>query len=92
MRGRLIAGEHLLPVPNPFVREILNDSVDAAMVEAIARIARISQLVTVAEYVETAEIRARLASLGVDYVQGYGVHVPEPLMLGRLPDSRKLGA
>jgi EAL domain-containing protein (putative c-di-GMP-specific phosphodiesterase class I) len=32
---------------------------------------------TIAEFVENAEIEALLSDIGVDYVQGYGVHMPE---------------
>ena len=34
---------------------------------------------TVAEYVETREIRARVALLGVDYGQGFAIGRPTPL-------------
>jgi EAL domain-containing protein (putative c-di-GMP-specific phosphodiesterase class I) len=33
---------------------------------------------TVAEYVEDAETRRRLAEIGVDFIQGFGEHHPEP--------------
>jgi EAL domain-containing protein (putative c-di-GMP-specific phosphodiesterase class I) len=36
-------------------------------------------LTTVAEYVETEEIRARIATLGVDYGQGFAIARPLPL-------------
>jgi hypothetical protein len=38
------------------------------------------QLITVAEYVETDEIRLRVARLGVDYGQGFAIARPEPLI------------
>ena len=42
---------------------------------------------TVAEYVETEEIRARVATLGVDYGQGFAIGRPTPLdeLLSELP-------
>jgi EAL domain-containing protein (putative c-di-GMP-specific phosphodiesterase class I) len=45
------------------------------------------QLTTVAEYVETDEIRQRVAHLGVDYAQGFAVGRPIPLgdVLEQLP-------
>jgi EAL domain-containing protein (putative c-di-GMP-specific phosphodiesterase class I) len=49
------------------------------MVEAIHRIGHQMGLKTVAEYVESDEILAVLQQIGVDYVQGNGVHCPEPL-------------
>jgi predicted signal transduction protein with EAL and GGDEF domain len=44
-------------------------------------------IATVAEYVETEEIRARIATLGVDYGQGFAIGRPAPLtdLLGELP-------
>jgi sensor c-di-GMP phosphodiesterase-like protein len=44
-------------------------------------------LVTVAEYVETEEIRLRVATLGVDYGQGFAIARPAPLadLLMELP-------
>ncbi|MEX0604390.1 MAG: EAL domain-containing protein [Marinobacter sp.] len=62
-----------------FVKDILNDPVDAAMVDAIAKIARLMGIQTVAEYVENDSVIELLAAIGVDYAQGYGIHRPEPL-------------
>jgi hypothetical protein len=57
------------------------------MVEAIAHLARAMKLTTVAEYVETDEIRIRVAALGVDYGQGFAIARPSPLvdLLQELP-------
>lgn len=64
-----------------FVRQILENEVDAAIVEAIARVAKVMEICTVAEYVENDAVRALLATLGVGFGQGYGIHKPEPLTL-----------
>ena len=56
-----------------------DDPVDSAMVEAIIRIGHVMGLKTIAEYVENKAIMQRLSVLGVDYVQGFGMHRPEPL-------------
>ena len=61
-----------------FVRDITIDAVDRAMVESVNRIAHEMGLRTVAEFVETDAIMQSLCALGVDYVQGYGVAMPEP--------------
>jgi EAL domain-containing protein (putative c-di-GMP-specific phosphodiesterase class I) len=41
---------------------------------------------TIAEYVETDALRARMADLGVDYGQGFAIGKPQPLadLLGEL--------
>ncbi|MET0281175.1 MAG: EAL domain-containing protein [Steroidobacteraceae bacterium] len=69
----------MLKIDGSFVRDVLKDPRAESMVQAIAQLARSMQLVTVAEYVETEEIRLRVASLGVDYGQGFAISRPAPL-------------
>lgn len=69
-----------IKVDGAFVRDMLTDPIDFAMVEAIIRIGHVMGLKTIAEYVESEAIMHRLAELGVDYVQGFGIHRPEPLI------------
>ena len=69
-----------IKVDGAFVRDMLTDPVDCAMVEAIIRIGHVMGLQTIAEYVESEAIMQRLATLGVDYVQGFGMHRPERLV------------
>ena len=64
-----------------FVRDMLSDRVDFAMVEAINRIGHLMGIQTVAEFVEHDAILQSLKALGVDYAQGYGIHRPESLAL-----------
>jgi len=68
----------VLKIDGSFVRDVLKDSRSEFMVRAIAQLAGSMQLATVAEYVETEEIRARVATLGVDYGQGFAIGRPEP--------------
>jgi len=77
----------ILKIDGSFVRDILRDSRAESMVRAIAQLARNMSLMTVAEYVETEEIRARIATLGVDYGQGFAIGRPEPFgdVLEQLP-------
>ena len=62
-----------------FVKDILEDKVDGAMVKAINEVSKVMNKKTVAEYVENDEIRQKLSEISVDYVQGYGVEKPRPL-------------
>jgi EAL domain-containing protein (putative c-di-GMP-specific phosphodiesterase class I) len=57
------------------------------MIEVIARLAHSMSMTTVAEYVETEEIRTRITELGVDYGQGFAIARPVPLdeVLAQLP-------
>ena len=66
----------MLKIDGSFVRDILKDPRAESMVRAIAQLARGMSLVTVAEYVETEEIRTRVATLGVDYGQGFAIGRP----------------
>jgi diguanylate cyclase (GGDEF)-like protein len=68
-----------LKIDGAFVRDIASNPVDRSMVEAIHRIGHQMGLKTVAEYVESDQALALLREIGVDYVQGNGVHCPEPL-------------
>ncbi|WP_152765380.1 GGDEF and EAL domain-containing protein [Alkalilimnicola sp. S0819] len=68
-----------LKIDGVFVRQILGNPVDAAMVEAIAKVGAVMGLQTVAEFVENEAMAGLLKDLGVDYAQGYGIHKPEPL-------------
>jgi len=70
-----------IKIDGVFVRDMLFDRVDYAMVEAINRIGHLMGIQTVAEFVENEAILQRLKELGVDYAQGYGIHRPEPLAL-----------
>jgi len=48
-------------------------------VAAITQVAKVMELETVAEYVESDEARKLLAELGVDFAQGHAVGRPIPL-------------
>ncbi len=69
----------MLKIDGSFVRDVVRDPRAESMVRAIAQLARTMSLTTVAEYVETEEIRARVATLGVDYGQGFAIAKPLPL-------------
>jgi diguanylate cyclase (GGDEF)-like protein len=70
----------MLKIDGSFVRDILKDARAESMVRAIAQLSRSMGIGTVAEYVETEEIRARVASLGVDYGQGFAIGQPAPFV------------
>ncbi|MEX2501065.1 MAG: EAL domain-containing protein [Trueperaceae bacterium] len=69
----------LLKIDGSFVRDLSHDPHAASIIAQIHRLGRSIGLRTVAEFVETEEIRAHLAAIGVDEVQGYAVSRPEPL-------------
>ena len=68
-----------LKIDGSFVRDIVRDPVDFALVEAINRIGHVLGMRTIAESAESEAILEKLRDLGVDYVQGNAIHVPELL-------------
>lgn len=79
----------LLKIDGTFVRDIDSDSQNRAIVEAINHVARSLDKTTIAEYVENRDAIPVLRALGVDYLQGYAIHRPEPLevLLRRLASA-----
>ncbi len=77
----------MLKIDGSFVRDVLTDPRAESMVRSIAQLARSMSMVTVAECVETREICARVALLGVDYGQGFAIGRPTALtdLLAGLP-------
>ena len=68
-----------LKIDGALVQAILRDDVACTMVEAINRIAYAMDIETIAEFVENTQVLNRLRAIGVDYAQGFGIHVPQPL-------------
>ena len=67
-----------LKIDGAYVRGSRHDSVDYAVVDAIQRLARAVGAKTIAESVESEETLQQLRALGIDFVQGYAIHRPEP--------------
>ncbi len=68
-----------LKIDGGFVKDMMKDPIDHAMVEAIHRIGHVMGIETIAESVENQHILAELKAIGVDYAQGYEVGRPAPL-------------
>jgi EAL domain-containing protein (putative c-di-GMP-specific phosphodiesterase class I) len=68
-----------LKIDGNFVRDILSDAGDDAMVQAFNQIGHVMGLTTVAEFVESQAILDRLRVIGVDYAQGFGIARPQPV-------------
>jgi diguanylate cyclase (GGDEF)-like protein/PAS domain S-box-containing protein len=67
-----------LKIDGSFVKDMLEDPIDRAMVESINQIGHVMGKLTIAEFVETPEIMRALAEVGVDYAQGYAIAKPLP--------------
>ncbi len=70
-----------LKIDGRFVSDMIENSIDHAMVAAINGIGRVMGIRTVAEYAHSAAIIERLSELGVDYAQGNAIGAPVPLEL-----------
>ncbi|WP_100657675.1 EAL domain-containing protein [Alteromonas flava] len=66
-------------IDGAFVRDLLTDPIDLAMVRSINDVAKAIGMQTVAEFVENSDIKVQLGRMGVDYAQGYGIAMPAPL-------------
>jgi diguanylate cyclase (GGDEF)-like protein/PAS domain S-box-containing protein len=66
-------------IDGSFVKDILVDPIDMAMVNSIKDVAKAMGMETVAEFVESTEIMVELGKMGVDFAQGYGVAKPHAL-------------
>ena len=78
--------DHVRSLPLDFLKidgriifAIARDPVAAAKVTAIRRVCQGRGVRTIAEMVESEEVRQKLASLEVDYAQGFGIARPHPL-------------
>ena len=67
-----------LKIDGSFVKDMLDDPVNHAMVEAIHRIGHIMGKKTIAESVERIETLKALRAIGVDYAQGFAIAAPAP--------------
>jgi len=68
-----------LKIDGSFVRDVVGDDRSQAMLSAIVQLARAMKLQTVAECVESEQIRDIVRSLGVEYGQGFSIGRPVPL-------------
>jgi len=68
-----------LKIDGMFVKDIVDDPIDHAMVKSINEIGKVMNMKTIAEFVENDVIKGMLKEIGVDYAQGYGIGKPQPL-------------
>jgi diguanylate cyclase (GGDEF)-like protein/PAS domain S-box-containing protein len=69
-----------LKIDGAFVKDILDDPIDAAMVQSINQIGHVMDIQTIAEFVESEKVEKRLAMINIDYAQGYGIEMPRPFV------------
>jgi EAL domain-containing protein (putative c-di-GMP-specific phosphodiesterase class I) len=78
-----------IKIDGMFVKDIVEDPIDLAMVTAINRIGQVMGKRTIAEFVESEAVIDLLREIGVDFAQGYHIGRPQPFPprdLAAVPD------
>ena len=70
-----------LKIDGSLIKDIVSSALDQTMVSAIADIAKVMNVKTIAEYVENDSILEKLRGLNIDYAQGYGIMKPQAIEL-----------
>jgi len=78
-----------LKIDGGFVRDMVIDQVDRAMVESINEIGHIMGLKTIGEYAEDEDVVQALKRAGVDFAQGNGIGAPVPFSKVLKEESRQ---
>jgi diguanylate cyclase (GGDEF)-like protein len=68
-----------LKIDGSFVRDSVQNARSDSMIKAIAQLAKVMCMETIAEYVETDNLRVKMTELGVDYGQGFAMGKSQPL-------------
>jgi EAL domain-containing protein (putative c-di-GMP-specific phosphodiesterase class I) len=68
-----------LKIDGQFIMNLKDDSKDHSVVKAINEIGHVMGIKTIAEFVEDDHTLELLKMLKVDYAQGYGIGIPEPI-------------
>ncbi|RVT85098.1 PAS domain S-box protein [Inhella crocodyli] len=68
-----------LKIDGQFVKDVIDDPLDAVAVRSFVEVAAVVGVRTVAEFVDRAEVMARVREMGVGHAQGFHLHKPEPL-------------
>lgn len=68
-----------LKIDGAFVKDMVDDPIDCAMVKSINDVGHVMGKKIIAEFVENDTILAKLKEIGVDFAQGYGIAKPLPL-------------
>jgi diguanylate cyclase (GGDEF)-like protein/PAS domain S-box-containing protein len=77
-----------LKIDGKFIRDIVTDPLDRAMVESINQVGHLMGIQTVAEEVTSGAVVEHLKKLGVDYAQGNWISPPRPLGEGVVEGRR----
>lgn len=68
-----------LKIDGSFVKNLISNPIDYAMVDCFNRLSHVMGIQTIAEFVDNKATLDELHNIGVDYAQGYGIEKPHPL-------------
>ena len=68
-----------IKIDGVFIQEIATNELDQVLVKSVADIAKVLNIRTVAEFVDTDDALEMLGRLQIDYAQGYLFSKPEPI-------------
>jgi diguanylate cyclase (GGDEF)-like protein len=78
-------------IDGSFIKDVHNNPVDNAMVDAIQTISKIMNIQSIAEFVENKKIADWLIKAGIDYAQGFYYCEPQPIeqLIGKCAENEK---
>ena len=68
-----------IKIDGRIIANMLTNPTELAKVKAIVKVSQNIGMRTIAEFVESDEILAKLREIGIDYAQGFGISKPGPL-------------
>ena len=68
-----------LKIDGSFAKEINQNQVEYAVIESVNKIGHAMGVQTIAEFIEQDTSLELLREIGVDFAQGYGINLPQPL-------------
>ncbi|MBD8527041.1 bifunctional diguanylate cyclase/phosphodiesterase [Pseudomarimonas arenosa] len=78
-----------LKIDGSFIREIETDAMSQSIVRAVTEIGHRFKTRVVAEFVPGPSACDVLSDIGVDFAQGFAIHVPHEVVLDRAPESHR---
>lgn len=79
----------IIKIDGMFIKEINEGDLDRVFTKSIIDVAHAIGIQTVAEFVEDEVIGDAVTKLGVDYLQGFGIHRPEEIALATEENQQK---
>lgn len=78
-----------LKIDGQFIQRLLDDRLNQAAVRCFVEVASVVGVKTVAEFVDSPQLLAKVRALGIDYAQGFLLHRPAPID-ELMPQSRAI--